>query len=182
MKKILMLLLLLTTLVGCNNKRKAFEDDYQMFVGVEHVFVKEDYKTVYNVLTNKSERSIILFAYNPNISLCPYCIEVLPIINEVALSLDIKKIYYLDIREMRTNRTKDYIALIEYIELQVDDLMIRNDKKEIIVPDIYVVEGGQIIGHHIATLTDEDGKFILGLNDEQKNELISIYTNLFKKS
>lgn len=175
-----LLILFLGLLSACSSKSK-FEDDYQMFKGEEHVFYKASYKEVYKSLTKKKGSFVILFAYDPDLYVCPYCMEVLPILNEVARESKIDKILYLDIRAMRVDRTREYLDLIEYIEKQVSDLEIRNDKTEIIVPDVYVVQDGKILGHHIATLKDEEGTFILNLNEEQKDELKSIYKNLFEK-
>ncbi|MFA7435101.1 MAG: hypothetical protein WC006_01895 [Bacilli bacterium] len=171
--------LLVIFLVGCSNGRKKFEDDYQMFKGQEHVFEKVNYKTVYEALT-KEGSYVILFAYDPDLYECPYCMEAIPIINEAALQEGVDKILYLDIRTMRVERTSEYLSLIDYIDEQVDDLQTRNDNLELIVPDLYVVKDGKILGHHIATLTDDEDKFILGLDSEQREELILIYKNLFK--
>lgn len=169
-------------LVGCSNGKKAFEEDYQMFKGINHVYEKSNYDEVYNALTKKEGYQIILFAYDPNLAICPYCIKILPIINDLALEVGIKKILYLDIRTMRVERTLEYLALIEYISEQFSDLEMKNDQIEIIVPDLYIVKDGKILGHHIATLKNEEGKYILDLNEEELKDLTTIYYNLLKQA
>jgi len=166
---------------GCSNPKKEFEEDYQMFKDVDHVFYKANYKDVYHALTRSPKYSVILFAYDPNLAVCPFCIEVLPILNEAAIAAGVEEILYLDIRSMRVERNAEYLSLIDYITKQVDDLETRNDQLEIIVPDVYLVQNGKILGHHIATLKDEEGKYRLDLDSQGKAELIEIYRNIFKK-
>src|SRR5690606_27788076 len=149
--------LLVITLVGWSNGKIEFEKDYAMFKDKEHVYVKADYKEVYNALTNSKDLQIILFAYDPDLYVCPYCMQVLPILNEVALEEEVKEILYLDIRTVRVERPEEHLALVNYIDEQVDDLEIRNSLLEIVVPDIYVVKDGKILGHHIATMKDTEG-------------------------
>lgn len=175
----LVMFLFILVLSGCSNGINEFEKDYPMFKDIDHVYVKADYEEVYNALTKEEGYNVIVFAYDPDLYVCPYCMEVLPILNEVALEEGIEKILYLDIRTMRVERTEEYVNLIDYIYSQVDDLEMRNDKLEIIVPDLYVVKDGKILGHHIATLKDGEGKFMLNLSDEETNELKTIYKNLF---
>lgn len=174
------LLLFSITLSACSSQKRAFEEDYQIFKDIEHVYYKSNYKKVYNALTKAKGNYVIVFAYDPDLYVCPFCMEVLPILNEVALDKGVDKILYLDIRMMRLERTDEYLALIDYISKQVDDLEIRNEQLEIIVPDVYVVQDGKILGHHIATIKDEEGNYIRNLDEEKKNELIEIYKNLFK--
>ncbi len=183
-KKISIFILVFVSLflIGCSSGENKFEKDYPAFKDTEHVFYKTSYKDIYNKLTKEEGYNIILFAFDPNLAVCPFCLEALPVINEVALELKIDKIFYLDIYEMRINRTTEYMALVNYIDEQVDDLLTRNDKLEIVVPDIYVVKDGKIIAHHIATIVDDEGKFVLGMGLEQTNELKEIYRELFTKT
>lgn len=177
---IFLLLGLIIFLSGCTSPKDKFEEDYQMFKNVDHVFEKVNYRSAYNALTGKG-KYVIVFAYDPDLYVCPYCMEVLPILNEAALESEVVKILYLDIRTMRVERTDEYTELIDYIFDQVDDLKSREGKLEIIVPDVYVVSDGEILAHHVATLKDDEGKYILGLDDNQKSELKDIYINMFDK-
>ena len=71
--------------------------------------------------------------------------------------------------------------LLGYLDGAVGDLLERNGLKEIIVPDVYVVKDGEILGHHIATIKDDEGRFIYDLNDEQKEEVKAIYRDLLAR-
>lgn len=176
--KLMLLFFLSFFLISCDRGRKAFEDDYQMFQGKEHVYRKVDYKTVYNAFTKNKGYKVIVFAFDPDYYECPYCMMLLPIINEIAIESGIKEILYFDVYQMRMNRTLEYVKLVDYISKQVE-LDTRNDLHEIIVPDLYVVKDGKILSHHIATFKDEEGKYILNLTDEQKDDLKEIYKNMF---
>jgi len=181
--KIIFIVFLSLFLISCDSGKKAFEKDYVMFEGKEHVFKKVSFQKAYASLTSKKGYQIIVFAFDPDYYECPYCMMVLPIINEVALEEGIKEIYYLDIYMMRKNRDENYLKLINYLSSQVE-LEKRNGLDEIIVPDLYIVKDGKVLAHHIATFKDNDGKYILNLTSEQLIELKTIYRNMFslKKS
>jgi hypothetical protein len=68
--------------------------------------------------------------------------------------------------------------LLGYLDGQVGDLLERNGRKEIVVPDVYVVKDGEILGHHIATIKDDDDRFVYDLNAEQKEAVKEIYRDL----
>lgn len=176
--KIVLVLLLSFFLTSCDSGKRAFEDDYQMFKDKEHVYRKVDYKTIYNSFTKDEGYKVIVFAFDPDYYECPYCMMLLPIINEVAITSGVKEILYFDVYQMRKNRTEEYVRLVDYITNQVQ-LDTRNDLYEIVVPDLYVVKDGKILSHHIATFKDEEGKYILNLTNEQKDELQEIYKYMF---
>ncbi len=179
--KVFLLIFISIFLISCkDNGKRAFENDYQMFKGEEHVFRKVDYDTMYQEFTKSTEHRVIVFAFDPDLYECPYCMLLLPIMNEVALEEGLKEILYFDVYEMRKDRTNEYVDLVEFITSQTD-LEIRNDLHEIVVPDIYLVKNGKIISHHIATFKDEEGRFIFNLTEAEKEEIKSIYRDMFKK-
>nr|HPN60740.1 hypothetical protein [Bacilli bacterium] len=159
MKKtiILILLVLLGSLSGCQKNR--VEDDYPMLNGINHVFEKSTYQEVTKALTVASGVQVVLFSYNPHFYECPFCLAVMPIINDAALKMGIEKILYLDIYEMRKNNTTEYQLLLGYLDNKVGDLIVRDGVKKLIVPDLYVVKDGEIAAHHIATLKNDKGAF-----------------------
>ena len=174
--KVLFILILFSFLGGCN-KKADFNSDYPFMKDVDHVYEKIDYDKAKQIFTEGT--GVVILAFNSNKKVCPFCIEVLPILNEVAQDLDYQKIYYLDIYDMRKDNTKEYQALLNLISNQVDDLVIRDDKLTLVVPDVYMIKNGVIVGHHIATLKDENNQYLYELNDNKVNELKEIYRNLF---
>lgn len=75
---------------------------------------------------------------------CPWCQQLVPIIQEAAQSEKIDKIYYLDIKESRTNNDEVYQKLVTKLQdyLPKDD----DGNPRISVPDVTVYRGGQIVG------------------------------------
>lgn len=184
MKKLLLIILTVTliSLGGCD-KETTFKDDYEQFKNEEVAIRKVDYEEAISAFTDQEKSYIIYLGFNPKFYECPYCLEVIPILNEVALQEEIE-VLYLDIYAMRANDTKEYRLLISYIGYQtdnndlLDDLEIRNGKKTIIVPDVYAVKNGEIVSHHIATIKDEEGNYLKDLNDENTLKLKNIYENM----
>ncbi|MGD9604806.1 MAG: hypothetical protein AB7V00_01460 [Bacilli bacterium] len=179
MKKLVVLILLsLIALSGC--KSDPVVEDFPMLEGQDHVFQKSDFTEVTKALTVLTGVHVILFSYDPDFYECPFCLAVMPIINEAAIKIGVEEILYLDIYEMRKNNTTDYQLLLGYLDSKVGDLIERDGVKKIIVPDLYVVKDGEIAIHHIATLKDNNGAFIAELTDDQKQELQTLYENMFK--
>lgn len=182
MRKIafLALIFLLATLCGCR-KSARFEDDYPQMRGIDHVYEKVGYDDVVDALTVSPGGHVIFFGFDTRYAECPYCVACVPLLNEVAIELGVDKILYIDIYTMRKERTAEYVLLLGYLDGAVGDLLERNGLKEIIVPDVYVVKDGEILGHHIATIKDDDDRFIYDLNDEQKEEVKAIYRDLLAR-
>lgn len=179
MKKILIVILLAFVLVGCHDRNEdPFVIDYPIMKNVEHVYVKTNYTTALNLILDGT--GVLLFAFDSNLYDCPYCQTVVPILNEAAIESGWDSIYYLDIYKMRAENTSEYRLLVGYIESQVQDLLVRNEQKTLVVPDVYFIKEGQIMGHHIATLY-EDERFIYDLNETQRLTLKNIYLDLFSR-
>lgn len=206
MKKILilMLFLFLVVLPGCKENidegKNDFYNDYSHYLKVvpddwkwfdlatytnmldHNIFTKRSFLEIKNALEGK-EKVVIYFGYNPNLYECPYCAIALPILNEAALESDVKEILYLDIFQMRKDyensldneKSKNYKWLLDFVTSQISDF-----GEKILVPDIFVIEGGKILSHHTATFIGEDGKYIKDLTIEQKLDLKEIYLNMLK--
>ena len=89
--KVFLLIFISIFLISCkDNGKRAFENDYQMFKGEEHVFRKVDYDTMYQEFTKSTEHRVIVLRLT-QIYTMPYCMLLLPIMNEVALEEGLKK-------------------------------------------------------------------------------------------
>ena len=75
---------------------------------------------------------------------CPWCQQLVPIIQEAAQSEKIDKIYYLNIKESRANNDDVYQKLVTKLQdyLPKDD----DGNPRISVPDVTVYRSGQIVG------------------------------------
>lgn len=170
-------LIILCLLGGCKSSSLDFNKDYPMMKDVSHVYQKVDFAVAYDLFTEGT--GVILLGFDSNKYYCPYCHTVIPLLNEVASEVNYPKIYYLDIYDMRMKKTKDYQSLLDLIDSQIDDLLIKDDELTLVVPDVYFIKDGVIKGHHIATIYDDENNFIINLNEEEQNVLKDIYKNLF---
>lgn len=75
---------------------------------------------------------------------CPWCQQLVPIMQEAAQSEKIDKIYYLNIKESRSNNDEVYQKLVTKLQdyLPKDD----DGNPRISVPDVTVYRSGQIVG------------------------------------
>ena len=55
-----------------------------------------------------------------------------------------------------------------------------NGEKTLYVPDVYFVKDGKIVGNHLGTV-DSQTNPMESLTEEQKQELLNIYNDLFNK-
>lgn len=195
---LLVLLVLALGLASCISDKDKFLKEYSYYLDEANVpekwtwFDKGTYedaineklytKCIFNDILlkiEKGEKFVVYFGFNPAYYQCPYCVVSLPIAVEAAKEVNLDTIYYLDIYQMRTNNTGEYQWLYQYILDHTEEYGSR-----ISVPDYFVFDGGEIKGHHCATLTyqDEEGKskYYVDLTAEQKQELKQIYIDLFK--
>jgi thiol-disulfide isomerase/thioredoxin len=175
--KAIIIFIMLCLLGGCKASSLDFNHDYPDMKDIAHVYEKIDFKQAKTLFTEGT--GVVILGFDSNKKYCPYCHAVIPVLNEVALEVGCPKIYYLDIYDMRMNNTSEYQTLLILISSQVDDLLIRNEVKTLVVPDVYFIKDGVIVSHHIATLYDESNNFIAYLSDEDKTTLKAIYQAMF---
>jgi thiol-disulfide isomerase/thioredoxin len=176
MKKVFILLLFLLLLGGCG-REKNFEDEYPAFADQEHVYRLSTYDEVVSALTVAEGVNVVLFGFKT----CPYCQLTMPLINQAALATGIEAIYYLDIKDIRDQKTAEYLLLVGYLDSKVEDLDVRDGQKRLTVPDLYVIKDGEILSHRIATFKTETG-YLLDLTDQEKEDLLNIYKQMFSEA
>ena len=84
---------------------------------------------------------------------CPWCQQLVPIMQEAAQSEKIDKIYYLNIKESRANNDEVYQKLVTKLQdyLPKDD----DGNPRISVPDVTAYRGGQIVGRFEQEATND---------------------------
>ena len=84
---------------------------------------------------------------------CPWCQQLVPIIQEAAQSENIDKIYYLNIKESRANNDEVYQKLVTKLQ----DYLTKDDdgNPRISVPDVTAYRGGQIVGRFEQEATND---------------------------
>lgn len=133
-----------------NNDSDAvrFQREYTQ-VDKENVFVYRDEEEIIKILKHGTG---IVFLGFPE---CPACQAYVKMLNDVAKSEGIDKIYYYNIKEAREDNTKGYK---EIIKLLGDNLLFDEEgNKRIYVPDITFVLNGNIVLHdNESSVLDKD--------------------------
>lgn len=127
---------------------------------------------VFDIIQNKT--GVIYFGF-PG---CPWCRNMIPVLFEAAKNNNIDTIYYFNPRDIRKSDNEDYNKLKEILNeyLSEDE----NGQKVLYVPDVYFIKDGKIVGHHLGTVDSQEDPTI-SLTDEEKNELLNIFNELFEK-
>lgn len=200
MKKILILLMALWMMVGCNQVTKEHsnqdgpcdievpcqEFDYRLkdvkqvyadmsaykdFDAQQHVFVEISLERAIAVFKQK-ESAFLYFGFPK----CPWCVDALPILNQVALDHKVEVIYYIDMR--KEDNMKEELKN-EIVEIMKEDLWLdkETNKPRLYVPDVAVVKDGVLVKNHVATVEGHNAKE-RKMNEEESKELYRIYEEM----
>ena len=127
---------------------------------------------VFDIIQNKT--GVIYFGF-PG---CPWCRNMIPVLFEVAKNNNIDTIYYFNPRNVKKSDNDEYNKLKEILnEYLFED---ENGQKVLYVPDVYFIKDGKIVGHHLGTV-DSQADPTISLTEEEKNELLDIFNELFEK-
>lgn len=127
---------------------------------------------VFDIIQNKT--GVIYFGF-PG---CPWCRNMIPFLFEAAKNNNIDTIYYFNPRNVKKSDNDEYNKLKEILNeyLSEDE----NGQKVLYVPDVYFIKDGKIVGHHLGTV-DSQADPTISLTEEEKNELLDIFNELFEK-
>lgn len=120
-------------------------------VGEENIF---EYKSTDEIVKILEGGTGVVYLGFPE---CPWCQRYVVYLNEVAKESGVENIYYTNILQDRKNHTEGYQKLVSML-----DGYLLNDNEgnpRIFVPDITLVQNGEIVGHdnETAVVTEEDG-------------------------
>lgn len=128
---------------GVPNMDETKKDNYKFSVEytkvpMDNVFVYKTEEEIIDILENGSG---IIYLGFPE---CPWCQTYTVYLNEAAKDNSIEKIYYLNIKEMRSNNTENYQKIVSLLDniLETDE----NGNKRIFVPQVVFVKKGEIVG------------------------------------
>ena len=127
---------------------------------------------VFDIIQNKT--GVIYFGF-PG---CPWCRNMIPVLFEAAKNNNIDTIYYFNPRNVKKSDNDEYNKLKKILNeyLSEDE----NGQKVLYVPDVYFIKDGKIVGHHLGTV-DSQADPTISLTEEEKNELLDIFNELFEK-
>ena len=145
-------------------------------------------KEVVNVL--KKGSGIIYFGYNT----CPWCRSLVSTLTEVAKEKK-EKIYYVDIKDIRSTftidngkSTKDYYNILDELDNYLEEYFLEDEdgnkydtkEKRLYAPTIVAVSRGNITSVHIGTVSSQKSGYDK-LTEEEIKELENIITDLITK-
>lgn len=160
---------------ACEIKESADMSAYENFTDKNNQFVKSSMSDVLSLL-EKKESAIVYFGY-PD---CPWCVEALPVLNEVAKKEN-KQVLYVQIKDAEGNYS--YSDEEKQKMMTYSDAFLEQDEegnKKFYVPFVATIKDGSVVAGHVGTV---DGYDIQErkMKDDEKQQLVDIYTEMFKK-
>lgn len=146
--------------LGTKEYKKAEQSDNELF-SAEYQEIDEnnifEYTNATKVLqTLKNGSGVIFFGFKSNIWAGYYA----NILNEVAMSLGMDKIYYYDFYEDRKNTNGTYELIVETLNPYIT--VLDDGTKNIYSPSIVIVKNGEIIAFN------DDTAFVKGNNNPEE--------------
>ena len=191
MKKIVLILTALLTLVSCGKQEQEVDKTVTITNSVELNTYDADmsgYKWLYDSepafteitleesirIFKEEESGILYYGYVG----CPWCERAVPILNKVAKETGVT-VYYINVHFQTTMEA--YNELMTYIS----PILEKDSEGEPVfkVPEVIAVKDGEITDHHLALVEDfkienDDSQ----MSDSQKKELEDIYLNLIQSA
>ena len=87
---------------------------------------------------------------------CPWCQQLVPLVDDAAKAEGLDRIYYLDIRHARETNDATYKKLVEKLKphLRTDE----NGQPRVYVPDVTALKDGRVVGHFLQETTADGEK------------------------
>lgn len=140
---------------------------YQGFTDSNHVFKRITFKEALRFFDEQAT-GIVYYGY----SSCPFCVQVVPVLNQVAKEYGLT-VYYVDVHGEDKISDAD---LDRFLELADEFLEHEDGKAQFYVPQVFVFVNGEIIGSHLSAVDSYDPS-MGNMTSAQVKEL----TNIFKK-
>lgn len=146
---------------------------YEGFTDTEHAFRKIGMHESLRVFEEEGS-ALLYFGY----SHCPWCIAVVPIINEAAKEAGLP-VYYVDVADKEGREEDD----LEILESYTEKYLSKNSEGEITfyVPVVFVVRNGEAVDAHISAVKSYNNAYEREMTDEEKEELLKIYHDMFER-
>ncbi len=154
----------------CDVTERSDMSGYEGFMDNEHQFVEVPMSD-FLLKLDAGATGIYYFGYTT----CPWCVEAVPIMNEVAKEFDVK-IFYID-KKAETTKEEDSKA----IEARIPDKLDKDDEgnPHLYVPYVITIKEGEITSYHTGTVDSHDAHE-RKMTDEEKAELKKRYQEMFQ--
>lgn len=145
---------------------------YEGFMEAENQFVSITMQDAIDKI--KTDASGIFYIGYPN---CPWCIEAVPVMNEIAKENG-QLIYYVDKKAESSSE-----ASIEEMTTLLDEILTvdsETNEKKLYVPEVFILKDGDIVANNMGTVSGHDAKE-RKMNEEEIVQLKDIYKEMFAK-
>lgn len=175
--------------VSLNSKTMDNGIDYiEVDLPKDHVFKEKSQDEVLQLLDKGT--GVIYFSFET----CPWCRNSISVIDEVAKTVNLSEVTYVNIKELRDTKvlkdnevitTKEadpfYTKILEYLGDDAPEYSGLNDPsiKRIPAPFVVVLVDGVVIDTHAGTVDTPDP--LKPLSDVEQNQLKEIYKEMFLK-
>lgn len=143
---------------------------YPGFTDTNHVFKKITFKESLRFFDEKGT-GIVYYGY----ATCPYCVQVVPVLNEVAKSYGLT-VYYVDVHGDKISDAD----IDRYMDL-AKEFLDKDDEgnPQFFVPQIFTFVNGEIVGDHLGAVDSYDPS-AGNLTSSQRKELTNIIKKILK--
>lgn len=154
----------------CDVADRADMSSYEGFMDSDHQFIEVPMSD-FLLKLDAGATGIYYFGYTT----CPWCVEAVPIMNEVAKELGLN-IFYID-KKAETTKEADSKA----IEARIPDKLEKDDdgNPHLYVPYVITIKDGTITSYHTGTVDSHDAHE-RKMTDKEKAELKKIYQEMFQ--
>ncbi len=144
---------------------------YQGFTDTDHVYKRITFKESLRFFDEKAT-GVVYYGYTG----CPYCIQVVPILNEIAKEYGLT-VYYVDVNGEDKISDED----IERFLVLADEFLDHDEEgnAEFYVPQVFVFVNGEIVGDHLGAVDSYDPSVGV-MSSSQKKELTNIFKEILK--
>ena len=166
---------------------EATDNKYiEVNIDEENPMVYKTGKEILDVL--KNEDAIIYFGFVA----CPWCRNAVPVLLDIANEMNVEKIYYVDILDMRdtykfsgsiepeqTKKGTDaYYKILKFLDKKLEKFYVKDEAgnmydtgvKRLYAPTVVGVKGGKVVGFHESTIESQTDPYEL-LDEKGKSEL-----------
>ena len=189
------------------------KEEYEALNGTSIESIQKEYPTVSlsedNPYVYKTEEEIVDILENKTGIIylgfpgCPWCRNMVGVLDSAAKAKELSTVYYLDIKEIRYTYTLDsnnklvkekegsssYYKMLEILEKYLDDYVlttkdgkkVNTKEKRILAPSVIAVKDGKVVDFHAVTVESHKNGFDL-LDEKQKKELQDIYESMIAKT
>lgn len=149
--------------------------EYETMLEENHVFNEVSFAQSNELLKSEDFTGIIYYGYPA----CPWCVEAVPIMNEVAKDYNLQ-IYYVNKKSQENiNHPEEEEKAIQILDAAYGlDKDKESEKPRLYVPEVVVVKEGEVLSHHMGTVKNHNAHERVMSEDEQRI-LKTIYENMF---